>query len=251
MARARGNMSGEVGALREYWALRADPVYRGTGMPRGDGKAVLVLPGLFANDFYLQPLRTWLGRIGYKPTVSTIAINAGCSRRLIERVEAGLERQLKSTEGPVAIIGHSRGGMLGKAIASRLGDRCAHFIALGSPVGWILRTGKEGMIALARNNSDDDDQVAAPSVVDAGRRAMKFFDPDCDSPFCDCAYVQDLLAPLPAGTKRFAIYSTEDQVVTPEACVMDGATNIKVTGTHSGLVFNKAVYPHIAEALAS
>ncbi len=174
MARARGNMSGEAGALREYWALRADPVYRGTGMPRGDGKAVLVLPGLFANDFYLQPLRTWLGRIGYKPTVSTIAINAGCSRRLIERVEAGLERQLKSTEGPVAIIGHSRGGMLGKAIASRLGDRCAHFIALGSPVGWILRTGKEGMIALARDNSDDDDQVAAPSVVDAGRRAMKF-----------------------------------------------------------------------------
>jgi hypothetical protein len=63
--------------------------------------------------------------------------------------------------------------------------------------------------------------------------------------------LQDLLAPLPAGTKRFAIYSTEDQVVTPEACVMDGATNIKVTGTHSGLVFNKAVYPHIAEALAS
>ncbi len=251
MATRRGNLAGEVNALREYWALRNDPVYRGQGVPRGDGKAVLVLPGMFGNDFYLQPLRSWLGRIGYKPTVSTIAINAGCSRRLIERVEVGLARQLESTDDPVAIIGHSRGGILGKAIASRLGDRCAHFIALGSPVGRILRFGKEGMIALASANSDANAQVAAPLVVEAGRRAMKFFDPDCDSPFCDCAYVRDLLAPLPAGTKTFAIYSSEDQVVPPDACTMDGATNIKVTGTHSGLVFNKDVYPHIATALAS
>ncbi len=251
MAARRGNLAGEVNALREYWALRADPVYRGHGVPRGDGKAVLVLPGMFGNDFYLQPLRSWLGRIGYKPTVSTININAGCSRRLIERVEAGLARKLENTESPVAIIGHSRGGMLGKAITSRLGDRCAHFIALGSPVGQILRSGKEGMIALAHDNSDADAQFAAPSVVQAGRRAMKFFDPDCDSPFCDCAYMRDLFAPLPAGTKTFAIYSSEDQVVSPDACAMDGATNIKVTGTHSGLVFNRAVYPHIATALAS
>ena len=107
------------------------------------------------------------------------------------------------------------------------------------------------MIALAHDNSDADAQLAAPSVVQAGRRAMKFFDPDCDSPFCDCAYMRDLFAPLPAGTKTFAIYSSEDQVVSPDACAMDGATNIKVTGTHSGLVFNRAVYPHIATALAS
>ena len=250
MATGRGNLAGEADALREYWALRTDPVYRGQGVPRGDGKAVLVLPGMFGNDFYLQPLRSWLRRIGYRPTVSTIAINAGCSRRLIEQVEVGLARQLASTEGPVAIIGHSRGGMLGKAIASRLGERCTHFIALGSPVGRILKSGKEGMIALARDNSDANDQVAAPSVVEAGRRAMKFFDPDCDSPFCDCAYVQDLLAPFPAGTRTFTVYSSEDQVVAPAACAMDGATNIEVTGTHSGLVCNKAVYPHIATALA-
>ena len=251
MATGRGNLAGEANALREYWSLRTDPVYRGQGVPRGDGKAVLVLPGMFGNDFYLQPLRSWLGRIGYKPTVSTIAINAGCSRRLIERVEVGLARQLKNTEGQLAIIGHSRGGMLGKAFASRLGERCTHFIALGSPVGGILRSGKEGMIALARDNTDAGDQIAAPSVVDAGRRAMKFFDPDCESPFCDCAYVRDLLAPLPVGTKTFAVYSSEDQVVAPTACTMDGATNIEVTGTHSGLVCNKAVYPHIASALAS
>jgi pimeloyl-ACP methyl ester carboxylesterase len=251
MVAGRGNLAGEVNALWEYWALRADPVYRGHGVPRGDGKAVLVLPGMFGNDIYLQPLRSWLGRIGYKPTVSTININAGCSRRLIERVKAGLARQLENTESPVAIIGHSRGGMLGKAIASRLGERCSHFIALGSPVGQILKSGKEGMIALASGNSDADAQFAAPSVVQVGRRAMKFFDPDCEAPFCDCAYMRDLLAPLPAGTKTFAVYSSEDQVVSPDACAMDGATNIKVTGTHSGMVFNKAVYPHIATALAS
>ena len=250
MPSAHGNLIGETNALKEYWALRNDPVFRGHDVPRGDGKAVLVLPGMFGNDFYLQPLRSWLSRIGYRPAVSMIAINAGCSRRLIERVEVGLARQQGRNAGPVAIIGHSRGGMLGKAIAARLGDRCAHFITLGSPVGRILQSGKEGMIALARNDSDASAQVAAPLVVEAGRRAMKFFDPDCDAPFCDCAYIRDLLAPLAAGTKTTAIYSSEDQVVSPDACVMHGATNIEVTGTHSGLVFNKAVYPHIAAALA-
>ena len=77
------SMLDEAAALREYWALRLDPVYRGRGVPRGDGKPVLVLPGLFGNDFYLTPIRAWLGRIGYTPRVSTLAINAGCPERLL------------------------------------------------------------------------------------------------------------------------------------------------------------------------
>jgi hypothetical protein len=45
---------------------------------------VLVLPGLFAGDGYLQPLRDWLGRSGYSPVRSGIDRNPGWSSELID-----------------------------------------------------------------------------------------------------------------------------------------------------------------------
>ena len=53
----------ESRALGELAALQIDPVFHGRGVPRGDGRLVLVLPGLFGNDFYLQPLHGWLRRM--------------------------------------------------------------------------------------------------------------------------------------------------------------------------------------------
>ena len=47
-----------------------------------------------------------------------------------------------------------------------------------------------------------------------------------------------------------AIYSRDDQIVTPGACEVRGATNVEVGGTHSGLVYNRAVYPPLARFLA-
>ncbi|HEY7294163.1 MAG TPA: hypothetical protein VH916_03935, partial [Dehalococcoidia bacterium] len=49
----------------EFGELLRDPVFWGWGVPRGDGHAVLVLPGLGAGDAYLRPLRGWLRRLGY------------------------------------------------------------------------------------------------------------------------------------------------------------------------------------------
>ena len=52
------NPLNETRVLEEYWALQADDVLRGEGIPRGDGRAVIVLPGLFGNDFYRVHNRT-------------------------------------------------------------------------------------------------------------------------------------------------------------------------------------------------
>ena len=66
----------EAAALAELAALQRDPAYLGVGLPRGDGRLVLVLPGLFGNDFYLQPLHHWLRRLGYRSAHSTLLVNA-------------------------------------------------------------------------------------------------------------------------------------------------------------------------------
>ena len=240
--------------MLEYWQLQAHPIYRGHEVPKGDGRMVLILPGLFANDFYLQPLNTWLRRIGYKPKLSSLAINAGCPRRLTESVEQSLLPALAKHDGPIAIIGHSRGGMLGKAIATRLGSRVSHFIALGSPLGAMLQMGQGGLDAMANNMRHLAAGVAAEfaskPVVDAGRTIMRILDPGCDSPTCGCVYMQDLMGPFPANTKITSIFSTTDPVVPYNVSSISGANNISVTGTHSGLVFSHQVYPHIADALA-
>jgi len=244
------SLTSEARAWSEFWALRSDPVFRGEGVPRGDGRLVLVLPGLFGNDLYLQPLRSWLKRIGYDPVMSGIPINAGCPERIKARVGRSFGSRLAKRNGDVAIIGHSRGGLLGKALASRIGARCSCFVALGSPVGAMLRTGREGLAALAAGARPQGESVAAEAVVNAGRRAMRVFSPDCEFPTCGCSYVDELLEPLHESTRVYAIYSSEDPVVSPQASLIPGAVNIEVTGTHSGLIANRDVYRHLAGVLA-
>ena len=125
MVQSAPSLTRETWAWAEFVQLLADPIYYGSGLPRGDGRLVVVLPGLFGNDWYLHPLRVWLGRIGYQPVPSTLAVNAGCPERLTREVEANLARRREAVAGPVALIGHSRGGILARAIASRLGHEAS------------------------------------------------------------------------------------------------------------------------------
>jgi triacylglycerol lipase len=234
----------EAQALAELAALRLDPVYYGAGIPRGDGRLVLVLPGLFGNDLYLQPLHDWLRRMGYRPLRSTIALNAGCPNRLREQVERELRARMARWPGPVALIGHSRGGILGWALASRLQEEASHLALLGSPAGAVVEM-------LRRDALPDPAALPANSfVVEAGRRAMRLLDPDCDFPACGCAYTDDLRRPLAATTRLLSVRSRDDAIVDPSAGIVPGAHNVEVGGSHSGLVYNRAVYRELATFIA-
>src|SRR4051794_24642651 len=110
----RRSLESEAAALGEWASLLGSGVYSGRGLPRGDGRPVVVVPGLFANDFYLDPMRRWLRRIGYTPVRSTLAMNVGCPQRLREKIDDELRRHLEARPGPVGLIGHSRGGILAR-----------------------------------------------------------------------------------------------------------------------------------------
>jgi triacylglycerol lipase len=237
------SVSREPLALQEFALLMADPVFYGVGVPRGDGRPALVLPGLFANDFYLQPMHSWLGRIGYRPVPSTFWVNAGCPERLTGQAQEALERRLSRSERPAVIIGHSRGGILAKAIATRLSERASHLVLLGSPVGAMMRYNWGD----ARNAPT----AASRTLGEASSRIRNLLDPDCDAPGCGCAFFADLRAPLNRSTKVVSIYSRDDPIVPAWSCQIPGAENIEVSGTHSGLAFNGAVYRALAEQLNS
>ena len=236
-------LASEAGALNEFFALQRDPVFRGTGVPRGDGRLVLVIPGLFGSDLYLEPLRSWLRRIGYRPVRSTMVINAGCPDRLRTQVESALHRAMDRNPGPIAIVGHSRGGMLGWAIASRLQAQVSHLVLLGSPVPAVVRM-------MRANATPAQMPVAASPVAHAGQRALRLFDPDCTVPACGCPYTVDLRRDLSVATRVLAVTSRDDQVVPPRATQVRYGENVEVRGTHSGLVYNRAVYPLIGRFLS-
>lgn len=234
-------------AVGEFLVLQSDRILYGEGVPQGDGSKVLVLPGLMGNDLYLGTIRRWLKRIGYEPIASDLWLNAGCANRMAGEVGQKLARILRPDER-LAIIGHSRGGMLGKSLAARLGPQVSHLILVGSPLGGLLSLGARR--ASRYNPVMVKGGLAQQWVLNAGRAANRFFDPDCDAPACDCDYYRNLFASLHEGTQVSAIYSTDDAIVPVLSARMPYGQNQSVRGSHSGLMFNRAVYAHIAAALA-
>src|SRR5690349_739859 len=95
----------------EFARLLVDPVYRGQGGP------VMLIPGFLAGDPSLSVMADWLKRIGHRPHGSGIRFNVDCAERVLHGLERRLERI--AAERPAAIVGHSRGGHLAKALANR------------------------------------------------------------------------------------------------------------------------------------
>jgi hypothetical protein len=60
-----GNHLGEVRWVLDLGRLLADPVFLPVGVPRGDGRPVVPLPGFLAGDQTLSILAAWLWRLGY------------------------------------------------------------------------------------------------------------------------------------------------------------------------------------------
>ena len=175
MARAgKFSFGGLAGAaLRpatEFGTLLADPIYWGIGVPRGDGRPVLVLPGLFAGDSYLQPLRDWLGRNGYAPVKSGIDRNPGWSSELIDALSEIASAEHRRGRRRVTIIGHSMGGLQGRSVAARLPQVVRHVIALGSPLA-MAREQLPGGVRMTAIYSREDEIVRHPAALARDRRA--------------------------------------------------------------------------------
>ncbi|MFQ5471763.1 MAG: hypothetical protein ACE5FA_02600, partial [Dehalococcoidia bacterium] len=75
------------------WAvLRFHPVYYGVNVPKGDGSPVVLVPGFLGTDSYLYELYLWLARIGYRPYMSGIGLNAECPGALAGRLLTTVRR---------------------------------------------------------------------------------------------------------------------------------------------------------------
>ena len=223
----------------DWVALRASPVYRGLGIPHGDGAAVVLIPGFLGIDSYLAEMYAWLKRIGYRPYMSGIGQNADCPNVLAQRLYVTIDQAYRDTRRKTHLVGHSLGGIMARVAAVRYPHRVARIISLGSPLTSLR---------------------AHPTVLTAvrfvrgrilWRRRSQVYS-NCYTGECDCTFLSAVRQEIPPSVMHASIYTKSDGIVDWRSCLdQNGGLNIEVRGTHIGLAFNPDVYRNVATLLAS
>lgn len=221
----------------ELARLLRDPVYRGVGVPGGDGRPVLLIPGFLAGDNSLGIMTQWLRRSEYRTSSAGVRSHVDCSSATAKRVERRLERLVEKQGARAAVIGQSRGGLLARVLGVRRPDLVGSVVTLGSPQLdmfsvhplVLLQIGIVGALGTLR----------VPGLFGAG----------CLTGSCCAGFGDDLAAPMPDEVDYVSIYSRSDGIVDWRACLDPEARQVEVTASHCGMAVSAAVYREIAGAL--
>jgi pimeloyl-ACP methyl ester carboxylesterase len=192
--------------------------------PRGDGRAVLLLPGLFNSDRSNMVMRRFLIRRGYRAEGWGLGRNLGAKtvgadgEVLIARVAA-----LAAAAGPVTLIGVSLGGIMARLVAHQRPDLVREVITVSSPFAGSGRaTNVWRAFEWFTGERLDDPAVLARSARIAGA------------------------LPVPAT----AIWSRSDGLVAGSICHDGACRAIEVRSSHLGVQMKPEVLLAIAEVLA-
>jgi dienelactone hydrolase len=153
----------------------------------GDGRAVMVIPGLFTSDLRTASLRRVLRKAGYHAHGWGLGRNMPIRADLLDRLDHRMDILQNLERGPVTLIGWSLGGLVARAYASHAPHRISGVITLGSPFSGDARHNRAWRIyELVADHKVD----APPIPVD---RAVK--------------------PPVPT----YAIWSARDGIIPPKA----------------------------------
>tara|TARA_R110002073_G_scaffold2998_14_gene20085 strand:+ start:2700 stop:3470 length:771 start_codon:yes stop_codon:yes gene_type:complete len=193
--------------------------------PRGDGHAVMVLPGFMGGDGYNSTFRRFLGGLDYAVHGWGMGRNLGPRDGVLEALERKLHDLADRHGGPVSLVGHSLGGIFARELARAYPDMVRQVISLGSPFG-------EGRMT-----------ASIPA------RLFTALNPPDELPID-----QDLLShPPPVPTT--AIYSRYDGIVNWRTTLQQNGhartQSIEVRSSHCGMTLNPAVWLLVAECLAN
>jgi triacylglycerol lipase len=222
----------------EAAALVRDPIFRGDGLRGGRGQPVLLIPGFLAGDGSLSLMAGWLKRGGYRPTRAGMRANVDCSGAALDRLEERLDAIVTEQGTRAVVVGQSRGGGLGKALAARRPDLVKGIVTLGSPQMDALAI--HPLVRL---------QVEAVSRL-GSLGAPGFFKRSCLDGECCEKFWEQLAAPCPEGVGFVSVYSRSDGVVDWRACLDPSADEqVEISTSHCGMAVSPAAWRAIASAL--
>lgn len=192
--------------------------------PRGDGRPVIILPGLVNPDWANFALRRYLRRLGYDargwglgPNLGARSVGANGEKldRLIERVHA-------ETGQKVTLVGISLGGLMARMMAHRSPDRVREVITISAPfAGDPKATNVWRVFELLTGEKVTDEQVRANQAVIANE------------------------PPVPST----AIWSASDGLVNGAICRTDRCRSIEVRSGHVWVQMRAEVLLAVARVL--
>jgi len=192
--------------------------------PRGDGHAVLILPGLVAHDSSTRMLRRFLAQRGYAPHGWGQGINFGPRPHVIEACVERLRFLYRQSGGrKVSVVGQSLGGVYARLLAGLAQEQVRCVIMLGSP-------------------------ITGPASASNARRLYRAVSGrHAHHP------VYSALLKHPPQVPMTSIFSRSDGVVAWQCSLLDEhplAENIEVSTSHTGMALAPAVLHAVADRLA-
>ena len=213
----------EIRSFDERRKLRASPLWRGDGVPVGNDRPVLLIPGFMSGEHKAAPLAHVLSAAGWDVEIAEVGRNAGPAYVGVDAAELGLRRLSERSGEPVTVVGHTRGGQYGRVLAVRHPELVKRVIAVGSPLrtkyppffvvkvpaetlDWCWRAGWFGPVSIGREQEVDD------------HRYLEF----------------------PESVDLVSIYSRSDGIVDWRYSFDPAASMVEVSATHLGLMHSVA-----------
>ncbi len=198
-------------------------------LPKGDGHAVLTLPGFMATNNSTRPLRGLLTDLGYEAHGWDSGRNVRVNEELITKLEMQIDRLNDVSGGKISLVGWSLGGVLARELAKLKPDAIRQVVSLGSPI------------------SDDRNHTNAA-------RLFKFFNGDEPENLRGGQFQGlDMAPPVPTTsilTKTDGIVHWRGSVQDPKKTNGFPSENIVVYASHCGLGVNPSVMVALADRLA-
>ena len=194
--------------------------------PRGDGHAVLVLPGFLAQDSSTTTLRMFLRARGYDVKGWSLGRNIGPTAAILEGMATRLGELSASSGRRVSLVGWSLGGIFARELARSHPALVRQVITLGSPFRLADSRDSRAHAAFQRFSRL---HVAGTSI--SARRHLA----------------------EPIAVPATAIHSRLDGMVPWQACLEAPglqAENVAVYSSHLGLGHNAAALWIVADRLA-
>lgn len=195
---------------------------RPTSPPNGDGRPVLLVSGFGATDASLGLLRRFLQRLGHDARPAGLGRVTDDVDQLFPDIGRRCADIADETGRPVAVVGWSIGGVLAREAARDRPDVIDRVTTFGTPV-----EGGPSYTALAWRYTDRQLADIQQRVEERNR------------------------TPIEAAVT--AIWSRNDGVVSPEACIdrrTPGIEHVEVTSTHLGMGIDPDVWSVVADRLA-
>lgn len=197
-----------------------------TRLARGDGRPVLVFPGLAANDVSTLPLRTFLRSLNYQPHPWNFGLNFGPRTGVLAGCVEHVKELADKAGQPISLIGWSLGGIYAREVAKKVPTQVREVITLGTPFD------------------------GPPDATNAYRlfRLLSGIDPRDPRENPERARIREL-PPVPTTS----ILSRSDGIVAWRASVNPSgpqSETIEITASHTGMGFNPLALYAIADRLA-